>query len=781
MDDGLTPDIPLGPFEGTLITVYTAGKTARLHATRDCSRLRADHINETKVPLNAATFKQMCADCARENRWAPSETALGMYLRAVARYALPYDLDRDTEPDPDDCVTDEEIVDAAVALQRGLSLSADDASEDDEGTDNNPWEVFQAARELRDSAAQEWCSAAESLIRAASTVARYPWLKPWASKRLDLKSNYADVLRSQAAQLLNRNALLTASAAEQITMPDLPMSDPAFAVLGDMSDIRLALQGLWYDWHHQVSHGWLMPPDYSFYLTCKIVDRLGNKRKGRDQLSARSHDLLNAWADAALTRVTKAASHPDRLIVTTLRIPEMDHSGRRDSLNNQLSRWELGVLIVFMVAADWATRTFLLKVPPIIAERLLADHGTLQSTESPGDPEGAEAYESLLEASADERLAGAGHSAFLPGVLDDTPVSQRRVITLAEVRTLREVLDERRQIFLVCSVANGAEVLHLATVEERCKSGWTGILIAEAGDLPAALFGSHLTVTPDDSNNETDDALTPDWGSRYLTAENPRFGEQLGNEAGERRLRQMNSHVHDVRWLEHSFRILTLARGVHDLRSIDGESVNGLAAVPQDVWLALLLVRDNLNLQPFWPHDPEERRHGGLGLPLAVLADVQIYTTNADPTIMGKGHSPFCQHAHDRGIRHNDFLLTLEEVMRRTDLDWCRNCGGYAIRRLSDEQLSYYRVAHMLHSIDKALRLELAGNGSQQIDLVSAQSTFDEIHQWLYGDRDRWQVGDTWRIEEVLRELKGKADRLARYRRDGWPDSGSVVQFKPKR
>ena len=111
----------------------------------------------------------------------------------------------------------------------------------------------------------------------------------------------------------------------------------------------------------------------------------------------------------------------------------------------------------------------------------------------------------------------------------------------------------------------------------------------------------------------------------------------------------------------------------------------------------------------------------------------------------------------------------------------CRNYGGYAIRRLSDEQLSYFRVAHMLHGIDKALTLELAGSGSRQIDLTSAQSTFDEIHQWIHGDHDRWQVGDTWRIEEALRGLKDEADRLARYRRDGWPDSGCVVQFRPKR
>lgn len=236
-----------------------------------------------------------------------------------------------------------------------------------------------------------------------------------------------------------------------------------------------------------------------------------------------------------------------------------------------------------------------------------------------------------------------------------------------------------------------------------------------------------------------------------------------------------------VRLVERDFRIFALARGVHDLRTLAYEGDSGVPAVSREVWLALLLVRDFPNLQPCRPRVPEDRWDGGLGLPLGVLADVQIYTTNADPKIMGKGHSPFCQHVRDRGVRHDDFLLTLEEVIRRSDLDWCSNCGGYAMRRLSDEQISYYRVAHRLLDIDQALMQELAGYGTQQVDLAGTETAFDEISKWLCGRHERWQIGDTWRVEEIMRELKDKADLLARYRHDGWPDSGSVVQLKPRR
>lgn len=103
------------------------------------------------------------------------------------------------------------------------------------------------------------------------------------------------------------------------------------------------------------------------------------------------------------------------------------------------------------------------------------------------------------------------------------------------------------------------------------------------------------------------------------------------------------------------------------------------------------------------------------------------------------------------------------------------------MRRLSDEQISYYRVAHRLLDIDQALAQEFNGQRSQQVDLAATSAAFDEISHWLHGDHERWQDGDTWRVQDVVRELKDKTDRLARYQRDGWPDSGSVVQLKPRR
>jgi hypothetical protein len=778
-EGGLTPDIPLGPFEGTLIPAYAAGKAARLHARPDCPRLRADQASEVTVPLGAASIERMCADCARHRGWAPSGIALGMYLENFAGYGLAGELDSHTGPDPDDRVADQEIADAAALLRRGEDPSGEGTGDSGEEADEDQWDAFRAARDLRESRiVPQWCSAAGSLMDAAGMVARYPWLGPWAGQRLERKSAYADVLRRQAAQLLNPAALVAACGAYRMARPELPVDDPAFAVLGSDSD--RALRSLWRDWHLQVSHGWLAPREYHFLLAHKVSERLGNKRKGRDQLQERARELLDGWADAA-DAATGHGQQADQLVVVTVGLAGRERDGQRPPLIKQLTKWELGVLITFTVAADWGTRTFLLRVPDLIAERLLTADSDMSCVRCTDDPDNETGYADLLAASGAARLAEAGHSAFLPGVLDDTPVSQRRAVTLNEVRGLREALDERRQLFIVCSVANGVEILPLAVVEQRCAAGWSGVLVAEAGDLPSSLFAPQLSeLRAGVADDEDHDDAASVWGDRNLPSGDPEFGEHLGSAAGDRKLRWMRSSRH-ARVLERDLRVCTLARGVHDLRTLDYHSDSGIPAVPRDVWHGLLLAGEHLSLQPFRPHDTGESWNSGLGLPLAVLADLQIYTTNADPRIAGKGHSPFCQHARDHGVRRSDFLLTLEEVMSGSDFDWCSNCGGYVIRRLSDEQIAYYRLAHQLLDIDQALTRELDGRASRQADLTAADTAFDQITQWLHTDHERWKAGDTWRVQDILRQVKDKAERLARYRRDGWPDAGSVVQLKPKR
>jgi len=251
---------------------------------------------------------------------------------------------------------------------------------------------------LRDALAMDWCWAAKSLLDAAGLVARYPWLQEWAGERLDLKRQRMEILSQRAAQLLDHDALVAVAAAVQMKQPELPASEPAFAVLGTQREIESALLSLWYEWHRRVSHR-ADKPDAQWSLSYSLGDRLGNKRKGRDALRRRAADMLTIWAEESLATAARQETGLDRLVLAT--ITDKDPQNRAPAfLHEQLSRWEIGVLIVYTVAADWATRTFLLRVPALIAERLLADQSALASAECAGDPADTGAYATMLASAA---------------------------------------------------------------------------------------------------------------------------------------------------------------------------------------------------------------------------------------------------------------------------------------------------------------------------------------------------------------------------------------------
>ncbi|GAA1294140.1 hypothetical protein GCM10009634_48090 [Saccharothrix xinjiangensis] len=122
------------------------------------------------------------------------------------------------------------------------------------------------------------------------------------------------------------------------------------------------------------------------------------------------------------------------------------------------------------------------------------------------------------------------------------------------------------------------------------------------------------------------------------------------------------------------------------------------------MWRALLSPHQ-LDLTPFRSlQEQGTRRRSALGLPLAVLAHVQLYTTNYRPEYYGKGHSPYCSHARRQDSLDMGYdLLSVAELLVLEQPDWCGKCGGYAVRRLDDVQLRYYRSAHRLLEISEQL------------------------------------------------------------------------------
>ncbi|MFJ2189927.1 hypothetical protein ACIOJE_18630 [Kitasatospora sp. NPDC087861] len=178
------------------------------------------------------------------------------------------------------------------------------------------------------------------------------------------------------------------------------------------------------------------------------------------------------------------------------------------------------------------------------------------------------------------------------------------------------------------------------------------------------------------------------------------------------------------------------------------------------VWLGLLAHAEDLDLEPFKAPDADPWRSGGSGIPLGVLADVQVYTTNADPRIQGKGHSPFCAHSRERGVVAGDDVLTVADLLDDDGYDWCSKCQGYAVRRLTDTQLSPYRAAHRLHDI--AQTLDPGRGGHDRLDTETMTQQLRELADWRPAGEDHWYTSGARRWRRIVGELRVKTEAAGR-------------------
>ncbi|MEJ8653773.1 hypothetical protein WKI65_38425 [Streptomyces sp. MS1.AVA.3] len=105
----LAPDVPLGPFEGSPITVWSAqGKQAKLHASSSCSYLRSARATEREVYLGASVVARMCPQCGAYSSWARPGTGLAVFLDTLTGLGLLYELDSFRDAD-EDAFGDEEV------------------------------------------------------------------------------------------------------------------------------------------------------------------------------------------------------------------------------------------------------------------------------------------------------------------------------------------------------------------------------------------------------------------------------------------------------------------------------------------------------------------------------------------------------------------------------------------------------------------------------------------------------------------------------------------------
>ncbi|MER5886445.1 hypothetical protein ABT160_21695 [Streptomyces sp. NPDC001941] len=726
-DSMLTADVPLGPFEGTKITVYSAkAKNARLHFRRECGQLRTANVTTAEVPLNADVVERLCSGCAE---WGPRvrpSSGLGIFMHALGGAGLLHQLQAYAEPDEDVYWSQDEVRAAAELLHS--KRGAPDEDEEDDGR----WEARREAEELQEQVLSHWRHAAQSLHRAQAPIAHFPWLTDWAQPQVSAKESYLEVLRAEAALFVEPSGLVIAAAAATLEKPSLPTDDPAFAVLGNSSRISTGLNALWRSWQYSAERGWEGPESRSI-SRYDLVHGIRPNKKGHAEALEGAARLIQSWEDKACAAAAATDSTPT--VWVTARLPEdaeePSRGGAPDALDS-LDRWTLGVMVTWTVTADWSRRTLTLRVPALVADRLLAPSSSLTC-----EPGGSEAV-------ATEAGPQGQQDSVRPGVFDDTPVFDRQPVTPAHLRALRNFSYAADQVYIVFSTSGGAEVLPLEVIERRLAKGWLGVIVAGALDLPESVISpwtKEVLPAP-----EADDDLSSGHGG---ARQDGHFGADLGLAAGARDVARRTYRERDK---EHNLRLLAMARGVPDLRTLDtGRS----STLPVAVWEGLLAPAP-LDLTPFRPPSADRWRSGS-SLPLGILGQAQIYAANADPKFEGKGHSPLCRHTRDRGLAASDDLLTVADLLARDDWDWCSKCGGYAIRRLTDTQLSYYRAAHRLHDIAGQLDDERTHRVPVDPDALIKQ--LEELAAWEPGGHEGCDWDGSWRWYEVIRDLRRRAER----------------------
>ncbi|MFF3822563.1 hypothetical protein [Streptomyces griseus] len=151
-------DVPLGPFAGSLITVYSAkSKAAKLHGSRQCRQLRTSDVMTAEVSLDEAVLRRLCTRCAARGAGGRPGTGLGMFLLAIGETGLLCHLRSYREPDEDECWTDHEARGAAELLRAEQGMGAHEG--EDEEDDAPLREAREEAENLRGLIFSHWCGA----------------------------------------------------------------------------------------------------------------------------------------------------------------------------------------------------------------------------------------------------------------------------------------------------------------------------------------------------------------------------------------------------------------------------------------------------------------------------------------------------------------------------------------------------------------------------------------------------------------------------------------------
>ncbi|MDX3433897.1 hypothetical protein PV664_33995 [Streptomyces sp. ME01-18a] len=679
---------------------------------------------------------RMCPQCAEYGAWGEPGTAVGLFLQAMNGPGLLFELDRYAGPD-EDTPTDEEMQKASALLNRAPSTHAGHSGPDEEDEDAD-WEAYQEACQVRDRVFALWRGAAASLHRSYQLLAPFPWLKPWAEPAVGHKTSFAALLHQRAAELVSPHALTAAAGAAAMDAPHLPAEEPVLALLGSPDAVARKLRSLWIQWRNRSGDSWDHPRQHN-YLSYQLSHELSGRRKGRSEVRAVAQRLVASWTAAAENAGRSEAGERVLLAHVPGQRPAHPHE-KSGQFCGTLTEWEWGVLATWAKNVDWQNMTATVRAPGTVASRLLMRTSALdcRPTEDPGG-EPAGMPQQLVE----------------PGVFDDRPIAERKPVTTAHLRAIRALLPDANELYVVLSAGSGPQVLDLSQLERKVNEGGTYVVVASASGLPRELLPPHEQL--DDKDTERV------WPERIHDSGHPDFGRSLGLAEGERVVRRMVGGFNGPHAADAALRSLALARAVDDLRELEGsrDATTGYrrSAFPSDVWHGLLAV-EQLSLEPF-EQDSDDHPSGWSGLPLGILAQAQLYSTDAFGQFEGRAHSPDCAHQrHDNnGVTRAYDLVTVAQMLHAHRFDPCSKCGGYATRRLTDTQVAYYRAAHQVHDFAHRVRRAVSNPGiaGDTAKLASQASKWNDLRF-----TDAWFVtrGEALQWQHAITRIHRQTQRL---------------------
>ncbi|WP_405966031.1 hypothetical protein OG713_45875 (plasmid) [Streptomyces sp. NBC_00723] len=92
--------------------------------------------------------------------------------------------------------------------------------------------------------------------------------------------------------------------------------------------------------------------------------------------------------------------------------------------------------------------------------------------------------------------------------------------------------------------------------------------------------------------------------------------------------------------------------------------------------------------------------------------------------------------------------------------DPCSKCGGYAVRRLSKDQVAYYRTAHRLHDLAQKAPFAVRRGDPERAELEAKLREFTKVdRQTTQAWFPSWEETLQWRrtVDRLLSALRSPA------------------------